>query len=66
MNYSKELIGFLGYRVLWWNAMINGDFEEAKECRCEMNDLLDKIKEDEVLFALLQAMDIDKVYNDRP
>lgn len=63
MNYSKEFISFLGYRVLWWNAMINGDFEEATKYRCEMYDFLDKIKEDEILFALSQAMDIDKVYS---
>ena len=66
MNYSKEFISFLGYRVLWWNAMINGDSEKATEYRCEMNDFLDKMNEDEVLFALLQAIEIDKVYNDRP
>lgn len=66
MNYSKEFISFLGYRVLWWNAIINKDSEEAVEYSCEMNDFLDKMNEDEVLFALLQAREIDKVYNDRP
>ena len=65
MNYSKEFISFLGYRVLWWNAMINGDSKEATEYRCEMNDFLDKIKDNEFLFALSQASEIDKIYNDR-
>lgn len=65
INYSKEFISFIGYRVLWWNAMINGDSEKATEYRCEMNDFLDKMNEDEVSFALLQASEIDKVYNGR-
>lgn len=28
MKHSDEFISFLGYRVLWWNALCERDYEK--------------------------------------
>ena len=53
---------YLGYRVLWWNALLNGDFETEACYRYEMAKLMKDMNTDETLETIHYTDLIDKAY----
>lgn len=53
---------YLGYSVLWWNALLNGDFETAACYRYEMARLMNDMSTDEVLDTIHDSDILDEVY----
>ena len=53
---------YLGYRVLWRNAMLNGDFETEACYRYEMAKVMNDMNTYEVLETIHQTDILDKAY----
>ena len=53
---------YLGYRVLWWNTMLNGDFETEACYRYEMAMLMNTMNTDETVETIYQSDKLDKAY----
>lgn len=65
MKYSDEFISYLGYRVLWWNAMCDRDYEKSCVYMDEMFMFLDKMNTKELLEAVKQSNIMDEIYRSR-
>lgn len=65
MKNSDEFISYLGYRVLWWNAMRERDYEKSYVYMNEMFMILDKMNTKELLEAVKQSNIMDTIYRDR-
>ena len=53
---------YLGYRVLWWNTMLKGDFESEACYRYEMAMLMNDMNTDDVLETIHHTDILDKAY----
>lgn len=53
---------YLGYRVLWRNAMLQGDFESVNCYMDEMFKIMDEMNIDEVFESINQCDILDNVY----
>ena len=65
MKHSDEFISFLGYRVLWWNALCERDYEKSHVYMEEMFLILDKMNTTELLDAVKHSNIMDTVYKNR-
>lgn len=65
MKYSDEFISYLGYRVLWWNALCERDYEKSIAYIDEMFLILDKMNTTELLDAVKQSDIMDTIYRNR-
>lgn len=65
MKYSDEFISYLGYRVLWWNAMCDRDYEKSSVYMDEMFMILDKMSAKELLEVVKQSNIMDEIYSSR-
>lgn len=65
MKHSDEFISYLGYRVLWWNAMCDGDYEKRCVYMYEMLVILDKMNTKELLETVKHINIMDTVYRNR-
>ena len=65
MKHSDEFIRFLGYRVLWWNALCERDCEKSYVYIDEMFLILDKMNTKELLEAVKQSNIMDTIYRNR-
>lgn len=65
MKYSEEFISYLGYRVLWWNALCECDYEKSYAYMDEMFLILDKMNTTELLDAVKQSDIMDTIYRNR-
>lgn len=65
MKYSDEFISFLGYRVLWWNAFCERDYEKSYVYMEDMFLILDKMNPTELLDAVKHSNIMDTVYKNR-
>lgn len=59
---ENKIEEYLGYRVLWWNRLLNGDFETVACYRNEMVRVMNAMDSDEVLEAINQSTILDKAY----
>lgn len=62
MKHSDEFISYLGYRVLWWNAMCEHDYEKSCVYMEEMFMILDRMNTKELLEAVKQSNIMDTIY----
>ena len=53
---------YLGYRVLWWNDLLKGDFETEACYRHEMAKIMNDMSTDEALETIHHADILDKAY----
>lgn len=65
MKYSDEFISYLGYRVLWWNALCERDYEKGYAYMHEMFMIMDKMNHKELLEVVKQSNIMDIVYRNR-
>lgn len=65
MKYSDDFISYLGYRVLWWNALCERDYEKSYVYMDEMFMILDKMNTTELLEAVKQSDIMDTIYRNR-
>ncbi len=65
MKYSDGFISYLGYRVLWWNAMCECDYEKSCVYMDEMFSILDRLNTTELLEAVNQSNIMNTVYRNR-
>ena len=65
MKHSDEFISFFGYRVLWWNALCERDYEKSSAYMREMFLNLDKMSAAEFLEAVKHINIMDTIYSNR-
>lgn len=65
MKHSDEFISYFGYRVLWWNALCERDYEKSYAYMDEMFLILDKMNIAELLEAVKQSTIMDEIYCNR-
>ena len=65
MKHSDEFISYLGYRVLWWNALCDRDYEKSYVYMEEMFLILDKMNTTELLDAVKHSNIMDEIYRNR-
>ena len=62
MKHSSEFISYLGYRILFWKAMLDNDYEKSDYYTEEMNNILPKMNIGELLEILTI---IEAIYSNR-
>ena len=65
MKHSDEFISYLGYRVLWWNALCERDYEKSLVYIDEMFMILDKMSTKELAEVVKQSDIMDTIYRNR-
>lgn len=65
MKYSDDFISYFGYRVLWWNALCESDYEKSFVYIDEMFKALDKMNAAELIEVVNQSDIMDAVYRNR-
>ncbi len=65
MKHSDEFISYLGYRVLWWNALCERDYEKSYVYMNKMFSVLDRLNTTELLEAVKHSNIMDEIYSNR-
>lgn len=65
MKHSDEFISYFGYRVLWWSALCERDYEKSHVYMNKMVMILDKMNAKELLEVVKQADIMDEIYCNR-